>query len=150
VGRFSAGLMARSRRPAAGSSFSPRRSEGSSSGGRGDRGGKSTPFQGGDNRGRSGGDRDRDRDRAREDRKRRQEVTAAAMREAQDAISKMQSEPGIDRLQLNPANSFLRRMQHQLISDHGFASESTGEADSRAVVILQAGAQKQPAEQAAD
>lgn len=145
VGRFSAGLAGRIKRSSTGSSMPPRRGPVANTGhdrgkrsesGR-DRGNDGRHNQGGRSGG-AGGNRDRDR-ASREDRKRRQQITDAAMREAQDAISKLQSEPTLERVKLNPANSFLRRMQHQLISDHGFTSESTGEADDRSVVILQLG-----------
>ena len=42
--------------------------------------------------------------------------------------------------ELEPVNSFLRRLQHQVIVESGFESESKGEASDRYVVI------KRPAE----
>ncbi len=58
------------------------------------------------------------------------------MAEAESAVDKMRSDPGVTEILLKPQNSFLRRIQHQLIVDAGFRSESTGENAERAVKIL--------------
>lgn len=56
-----------------------------------------------------------------------------ALQEAEDGIVKVQrtAEP----IELSPQNSYVRRLQHELIQRHGLYSESKGEAPFRRVVI---------------
>jgi R3H domain len=57
----------------------------------------------------------------------------AAMREAEEAISEVMA--AAQPVELGPQNSYLRRLQHQLIQRYGLASESKGTDPFRRVVI---------------
>jgi len=56
-----------------------------------------------------------------------------AMREAEEAISEVMT--AAQPVELGPQNSYLRRLQHQLIQRYGLASESKGTDPFRRVVI---------------
>ncbi|HKX18243.1 MAG TPA: R3H domain-containing nucleic acid-binding protein [bacterium] len=56
-----------------------------------------------------------------------------AMREAEEAISEVMA--AAQPVELGPQNSYLRRLQHQLIQRYGLASESKGTDPFRRVVI---------------
>lgn len=56
--------------------------------------------------------------------------------EAKSGIAKLKDDPAIGEILLKPQNAFLRRLQHQEISDSGFKSISAGEGDGRAVKIV--------------
>lgn len=76
-----------------------------------------------------GGSRFPDKDQ--QDRKEKQ-----ALHVVENAIKEMQSNKDLSEIQLPPANSFFRRLQHKHIMTMGFSSESIGEGRDRAVVIL--------------
>jgi hypothetical protein len=59
-----------------------------------------------------------------------------ALHVVENAIKEMQSNKDLSEVQLPPANSFYRRLQHKHIMTMGFNSESIGEGRDRAVVIL--------------
>jgi len=61
-----------------------------------------------------------------------EEVTA--LREVEEAIAEVfeSAQP----VELSPQNSYVRRMQHQLIQRYGLASESRGEEPLRRVVLF--------------
>ncbi len=59
-----------------------------------------------------------------------------AMDEAKRAIDTMKGDSSIDKMPLKPVNSFIRRMQHQLISDSQLFSKSQGEGRDRCIVVL--------------
>ncbi len=65
----------------------------------------------------------------------RAEMEKRAMKNVDDGISTMQTEEERGEFKLRSANSYHRRLQHQLISDAGLFSFSAGEGRSRAVVI---------------
>ncbi len=115
---------------------------------RGNRGG------GGGNQRRGGrrdGGRGRNENRGRSKRPRlspeefRAEMEKRAMKNVDDGISIMQSEGEKEEFKLRSANSYHRRLQHQLISDAGLFSFSTGEGRSRAVVITRDASKKSEA-----
>ncbi|HUV13774.1 MAG TPA: R3H domain-containing nucleic acid-binding protein [Acidobacteriota bacterium] len=58
----------------------------------------------------------------------------SALQEAEDAIVQIQRshEP----VELAPRNSYVRRMQHELIGEHGLKSESVGESPFRRITVL--------------
>jgi stage III sporulation protein SpoIIIAA len=65
--------------------------------------------------------------------------------EAADEAARKEVEAGIDEVldlgepvELPPRNTYLRRLQHQVVERHGLASESKGEGHYRRVVILPA------------
>jgi hypothetical protein len=60
----------------------------------------------------------------------------AGIEEARLAIEKLQKNPGINQIPLDPANSFIRRQQHSLIVEAGFETESRGEGRDRCVHVL--------------
>ena len=62
-----------------------------------------------------------------------------ALAEAKAAIAKFESDSELAELRLKPRNSYLRRLQHQLIVDAGFESESVGEGSDRGVQIKRKG-----------
>ena len=57
-----------------------------------------------------------------------------ALREVEGAISEVlkSTQP----VELSPQNSYVRRLQHQLIQRYGLASESRGEEPFRRVVVF--------------
>jgi stage III sporulation protein SpoIIIAA len=57
-----------------------------------------------------------------------------AVRQAEDAVIQVQRKG--QAVELSPQNSFLRRLQHQLIQGHGLRSESVGKKPLRRVVVL--------------
>ena len=57
-----------------------------------------------------------------------------ALREVEEAISEVLS--STQPVELSPQNSYVRRLQHQLIQRYGLASESRGEDPFRRVVIF--------------
>ena len=57
-----------------------------------------------------------------------------ALREVEEAISEVLS--STQPVELSPQNSYVRRLQHQLIQRYGLASESRGEEPFRRVVIF--------------
>jgi hypothetical protein len=62
------------------------------------------------------------------------ESSEAALRQAEDAVVQVQrsGRPA----ELAPQNSYLRRLQHELIQEHGLVSESVGEEPFRYVVVV--------------
>ena len=58
-----------------------------------------------------------------------------ALAEVAQAISTMKTDSSVSEVDLNPTNSFYRRIQHQEIVDAGFVSNSVGEGPERAVKI---------------
>lgn len=58
-----------------------------------------------------------------------------AIAEANSAIEKFGNDKDLTEFSLKPRNSYLRRLQHQLIVDAGFESVSVGEGAERAVKI---------------
>ena len=83
-------------------------------------------------------DRNRDRNRGQEssegtDNKERENH---AIREAKRGLSYLKNNPDKESFQLNPENSFIRRIQHKYIKDQpGFSSRSAGDGQDRAVKI---------------
>lgn len=59
-----------------------------------------------------------------------------ALRVVDDAINELKGNPDLQEIQLPPTNSFYRRIQHKHIVSLGFFSESSGEGNDRAVVLL--------------
>jgi hypothetical protein len=57
-----------------------------------------------------------------------------ALREVEEAISEVLS--AAQPVELSPQNSYVRRLQHQLVQRYGLASESRGEEPFRRVVIF--------------
>ena len=57
-----------------------------------------------------------------------------ALREVEEAISEVLS--STQPVELSPQNSYVRRLQHQLVQRYGLASESRGEEPFRRVVIF--------------
>jgi predicted RNA-binding protein Jag len=57
-----------------------------------------------------------------------------ALREVEEAISEVLS--STQPVELSPQNSYVRRLQHQLIQRYGLASESRGDEPFRRVVIF--------------
>ena len=57
-----------------------------------------------------------------------------AIREAEDAIIRVQRT--VEPVELSPQNSYVRRLQHELIDSHGLASESRGKSPFRRVVVF--------------
>ncbi|MFO8101014.1 MAG: R3H domain-containing nucleic acid-binding protein [Dehalococcoidia bacterium] len=64
-----------------------------------------------------------------------EDAAAEALREAQVAINAVK-ESGVSR-QLSPQNSFIRRLQHEMISKHELRSESTGREPLRRVKVFE-------------
>ncbi|MFK7825491.1 MAG: R3H domain-containing nucleic acid-binding protein [Oligoflexales bacterium] len=58
-----------------------------------------------------------------------------AVAEAKTAIEKFEKDENLGELRLKPRNSYLRRLQHQLIVDAGYESSSVGEGSDRGVQI---------------
>lgn len=56
----------------------------------------------------------------------------SAIEEAEDAIVRIQR--GMGPIELSPQNSYVRRLQHELLQDHGILSESSGKPPLRRVV----------------
>ncbi len=117
------------------------RDRGNSRSGGGDRSRGGPPGRGdqnrfdGPNRGaRLGPKRQRDRnfDRGLPEREKRE---ADALRAVVDAIGLLKNDEGLTFVSLKPTNSFLRRMQHQEASTHGYYSYSEGEGKGRTVVV---------------
>jgi len=71
-----------------------------------------------------------------------QEVEVALRKEVLKAVAKLREDPSTDSVPLAPQNSYHRRLQHQMISEEGFASASTGEGDGRAVCVIRQGNSK--------
>ncbi len=59
---------------------------------------------------------------------------AIALKEAEEAVKEIKK--GKDSLELHPQNSFIRRLQHQLIEKYGLKSESTGQEPQRKVKVF--------------
>lgn len=57
----------------------------------------------------------------------------SALREAEDAVVQVQR--SLRSVSLSPQNSYIRRLQHELVQDHGLMSESEGKAPFRRVVV---------------
>ena len=60
--------------------------------------------------------------------------TALALREAEEAIRDVKG--GKNYLELRPQNSFIRRLQHQLVQEHNLKSESMGREPQRRLRIF--------------
>jgi stage III sporulation protein SpoIIIAA len=60
-----------------------------------------------------------------------------AVQQAEEAIEELLSEEnrGLNSLELQPQNSFLRRLQHQIVESHNLVSESIGSEPNRRVRI---------------
>lgn len=61
---------------------------------------------------------------------------AAAMDNVREAVSRMQANPELEFVLLNPTNSFFRRMQHKEVGDAGLYSKSVGEGKERALKLI--------------
>jgi hypothetical protein len=61
-------------------------------------------------------------------------VITAAIQQAEDAVIQVQRSR--QPIELRPQNSYLRRLQHELVQEHGLHSESIGQAPFRRVVVL--------------
>lgn len=59
-----------------------------------------------------------------------------ALDETRQAIAKLQANKNIPEIALTPQNSFIRREQHMIISQAGFATESRGDEQNRCVCII--------------
>ncbi|GAB4248532.1 MAG: AAA family ATPase [Acidobacteriota bacterium] len=64
----------------------------------------------------------------------RQDALETALLQAEDAVVRVQRSG--QAVELAPQNSYLRRLQHQLIQEHGLRSESVGEEPNRRVVVF--------------
>ncbi len=64
----------------------------------------------------------------------RHEYVESALMQAEDAVVQVQrnSQP----VELAPESSYVRRLQHELVHDHGLRSESVGQEPFRSVVVL--------------
>ncbi len=64
---------------------------------------------------------------------RRAGYSDAAFQEAEDAVIRVQrsAEP----VKLSPRNSYIRRLQHEIVQSHGLHSESAGKAPYRRVIV---------------
>jgi stage III sporulation protein SpoIIIAA len=63
-----------------------------------------------------------------------QEILDRVLNEAEDAIVQVQR--GSQSIELAPQNSYHRRLQHELIQEHGLLSESRGREPFRRVVVV--------------
>jgi len=63
-----------------------------------------------------------------------QELLDLVLNEAEDAIVQVQR--GSRSIELSPQNSYHRRLQHELIQEHGLRSESRGREPFRRVIVL--------------
>lgn len=59
-----------------------------------------------------------------------------AIDEAYGAIKKLKKDKEIKSVNLKPQNSFLRRLQHKVVSSSGYKSKSVGEEPQRSILIL--------------
>lgn len=66
---------------------------------------------------------------------RTQQKESQALAIVEDAVKELKSNPDLNEIQLPPANSFYRRLQHKHVMTLGFYSQSAGEGQDRAVVI---------------
>ena len=57
----------------------------------------------------------------------------AALQEAEDAVIRVQR--GAEPVKLSPHNSYVRRLQHEIVQSHGLHSESAGKAPYRRVIV---------------
>ena len=62
------------------------------------------------------------------------EVILPALQEALEAITRAQQNH--DEVELAPQNSYVRRLQHQLVEEHEMSARSTGDEPNRRLVIL--------------
>ena len=60
--------------------------------------------------------------------------TETALQEALEAITRAQQNH--DEVELAPQNSYVRRLQHQLVEEHEMSARSTGDEPNRRLVIL--------------
>jgi predicted RNA-binding protein Jag len=60
--------------------------------------------------------------------------TEAAMQDVIEGIEQMQRTG--DDVELTPQNSYVRRLQHQLVERHELSARSTGDEPNRRLVIL--------------
>ena len=58
----------------------------------------------------------------------------SALQEAEDAIVRVQRSH--QSVELAPRNSYVRRLQHELVGEHGLKSESIGETPFRRIMVL--------------
>ena len=63
----------------------------------------------------------------------------AALREAEDAVTSI-SHGGAANVELSPQNSYIRRLQHEVIERHGLTSSSRGREPFRRVMVVSDGA----------
>jgi len=59
------------------------------------------------------------------------------LNEAREAIAALQADPDLEEVALRASNSYIRRQQHTVIVDLGYASESRGEGRERAIFVKQ-------------
>ncbi|MCP4604320.1 MAG: single-stranded DNA-binding protein, partial [Proteobacteria bacterium] len=64
-----------------------------------------------------------------------EDPAAIALKEAEEAVSAIKEGQGP--MELHPQNSFIRRLQHQLIENHELKSESTGKGPQRRVRVYE-------------
>ncbi len=63
-----------------------------------------------------------------------QQYVESALMQAEDAVVQVQR--NAQPVELSPENSYIRRLQHELVQDHGLRSESVGREPFRSVVVL--------------
>jgi hypothetical protein len=63
-----------------------------------------------------------------------QDATETALQEALEGITRAQQTRGD--VELAPQNSYVRRLQHQLVEQHDLTARSTGDEPNRRLVIL--------------
>ncbi len=62
------------------------------------------------------------------------DLVETALGQAEDAIVRVQRNP--QPVELTPQNSYVRRLQHELVGEHGLRSESVGQSPFRRVVVF--------------
>jgi stage III sporulation protein SpoIIIAA len=62
------------------------------------------------------------------------DLVETALGQAEDAIVRVQRNPRP--VELTPQNSYVRRLQHELVGEHGLRSESVGQSPFRRVVVF--------------
>jgi len=61
------------------------------------------------------------------------QIEQTALDDVKAAIDRLKSQPQVHEVVLKPMNSFYRRIQHQMICDQGFFSQSVGSGTNRSV-----------------
>ncbi|NRA64310.1 MAG: hypothetical protein HRU19_07470 [Pseudobacteriovorax sp.] len=109
----------------------------SSPGGNRDRGGNDRrPPKGGGDRQHGKRDNHRRPGKRYNDKKSTEAKEKVALAEVNSAVSKLNDQPDLSEVQLAPANSFFRRLQHKHAIAQGFESVSRGEGHDRSVVVV--------------